>query len=53
MNSNAFIASNANAITDGTGCGLKYNSVGHGNGASLDFYVLGVVKAYVDSTGIH
>ena len=52
MNSKGIVMNNAAAVdTALTGCGIIFNSNGHGNGASIDFYTLGALQGYLDSTG--
>ena len=51
MNSNGIVMNGASSVTDAAGIGFVVNAVGHGNGASIDFYINGVVEGWLDSTG--
>jgi len=45
------VLNDAASLTAGTGIGFVVNSVGHGNGPSIDFYINGVMVRYCDVTG--
>ncbi len=51
MNSNGIVMNGASSVTDALGIGFVVNAVGHGNGASIDFYINGVVQGWLDATG--
>jgi len=51
VNSNQVIVNGASSLTATGGAGFVFNSLGHGNGASIDFYINGVMVHYLDATG--
>lgn len=55
FNKKEVVINDAESVTSASGCGFKYNSVGHPgpNMPCIDFYVLGSVVGYIDSTGWH
>lgn len=56
LNKNDLVLNDADSVDSAViplGCGMKFNSAGHGFGASIDFYTDGVFRAYVDSTGFN
>lgn len=53
LNGNGLVMNDAAAVTDALGLGFRYNANGHGNGASIDVYVFGVVVYYFDQDGGH
>jgi len=54
LNSHAVVVNGAAAVnTLGSGAGFIFNSAGHGGGASIDFYIAGVMVRYMDPTGWH
>ncbi|MBZ0265906.1 hypothetical protein K8I28_14705 [bacterium] len=42
-----------NGTSLGSGTGFNYNSTGHGNGASIDYYIGGTLEGYIDSTSFN
>jgi hypothetical protein len=53
LNSNQMIVNGVASLTTSGGAGFVFNSSGHGNGASIDFYIGGVMLRFVDATGWH
>ncbi|MDP8207157.1 MAG: hypothetical protein P9L92_10880 [Candidatus Electryonea clarkiae] len=55
LNSSGPVRTNGNEIIldsgNTLGTGIKFNSTGHGPGESIDFYIDGTVRGWIDSTG--
>jgi len=53
LNSNEVVVNGVANLANAASAGFVYNSVGHGNGKSIDFYIDGARRGYIDVTGWH
>jgi len=53
VNGNEVIMNGVANLANGASAGFVYNSTGHGNGKSIDFYIDGSRRGYIDALGWH
>ena len=53
LNSNEVVVNAVANLANGASAGFVYNGAGHGNGKSIDFWIDGAMRGYIDVTGWH